>query len=58
MQILGIGVDIVSNLRIKKSIKNNSFVNRVFSKPEVYQSKKLQINLIIFPKDSLQKKLL
>jgi len=40
MQILGIGVDIVSNLRIKKSIKNNSFVNRVFSKPEVYQSKK------------------
>ena len=40
MQILGIGVDIVSNLRIKKSIKNNSFVNRVFSKYEVYQSKK------------------
>ena len=40
MQILGIGVDIVSNLRIKKSIKNNSFVNRVFSKTEVYQSKK------------------
>ena len=40
MQILGIGVDIVSNLRIKKSIKNNSFVNRVFSKSEVYQSKK------------------
>ena len=40
MQILGIGVDIISNLRIKKSIKNNSFVNRVFSKSEVYQSKK------------------
>ena len=40
MQILGIGVDIVSNLRIKKSIKNNSFVKRVFSKSEVYQSKK------------------
>ena len=40
MQILGIGVDIVNNLRIKKSIKNNSFVNRVFSKSEVYQSKK------------------
>ena len=40
MQILGIGVDIVSNLRIKKSIKNYSFVNRVFSKSEVYQSKK------------------
>jgi len=40
MQILGIGVDIVSNLRIKKSIKNNLFVSRVFSKSEVYQSKK------------------
>ena len=40
MQILGIGVDIVSNLRIKKSIKNNSFINRVFSKSEIYQSKK------------------
>ena len=40
MQILGIGVDIVSNLRIKKSIKNNLFVNRVFSKSEIYQSKK------------------
>jgi len=40
MQILGIGVDIVSNLRIKKSIKKNSFINRVFSKSEIYQSKK------------------
>jgi holo-[acyl-carrier protein] synthase len=40
MQILGIGVDIVSNLRIRKSIKNNSFINRVFSKSEIYQSKK------------------
>ena len=40
MQILGIGVDIVNNLRIKKSIKNNLFVNRVFSKSEIYQSKK------------------
>ena len=42
MQILGIGVDIVSNLRIKKSIKNNSFINRVFSKSEIHQSKKNQ----------------
>ena len=42
MQILGIGVDIVSNLRIKKAIKKNSFVNRVFSKSEIYHSKKTQ----------------
>ena len=40
MQILGIGVDIVSNLRIKKSIKDNLFINRVFSKSEIYHSKK------------------
>ena len=42
MQILGIGVDIVSNLRIKKSIKDNLFINRVFSKSEIYHSKKTQ----------------
>ena len=56
MQILGIGVDIVSNLRIKKSIKNNSFINRVFSKSEIRQSKKNKINLIIFQRDSQLKK--
>ena len=42
MQILGIGVDLVSNPRIKKSIKKNSFINRVFSKSEIDQSKKTQ----------------
>ena len=29
MRILGNGVDIVDNIRIKKSIKNNNFVKRI-----------------------------
>ena len=40
MKILGIGVDIIQNYRIKKAIKNKSFVNRIFSKPEITNSKK------------------
>ena len=31
MKILGIGVDIVENIRIHKSLKNDSFIKRVFS---------------------------
>jgi len=30
MKILGIGVDIVENIRIHKSLKNIDFVKRVF----------------------------
>ena len=40
MKILGIGVDIIQNSRIKKAIKNKSFVNRIFSKSEITNSKK------------------
>ena len=35
MKILGIGVDIVENKRIKKLIKNKSFLNRTFGKKEI-----------------------
>ena len=35
MKILGIGVDIIKNSRIKKSIKNTYFIKRVFGKEEV-----------------------
>ena len=42
MKILGIGVDIIENLRIKKSIKNKSFVSRIFSKKEIQFSKKIK----------------
>ena len=40
MKILGIGVDIIQNSRIKKAIKNKSFVSRIFSKSEITNSKK------------------
>ena len=39
MKILGIGVDIIQNSRIKKVIKNKSFVNRIFTKSEISSSK-------------------
>ena len=35
MKILGIGVDIVENLRIAKSLKNKHFITRVFSNAEI-----------------------
>jgi len=40
MRILGIGVDIIQNKRIKSSIKNKSFVSRIFGNKEIYFSKK------------------
>ena len=40
MQTLGVGVDIIENSRIKKSIKNKKFLSRVFSKREILNSKK------------------
>jgi holo-[acyl-carrier protein] synthase len=38
MKILGIGVDIVDNNRIRNSLKNNKFKNRVFDIKELNQS--------------------
>ena len=35
MKILGIGVDIVENSRISKSLKNNLFIKRIFSNSEI-----------------------
>ena len=40
MKIIGVGVDIVDNKRIKKLIRNKQFISRVFSKKEIVQSKK------------------
>ena len=39
MKILGIGVDIIQNKRIKKLIKNKKFIKRSFSKKEIELSK-------------------
>ena len=38
MKILGIGVDIIENKRIKNSIKNSKFKKRIYSSKELTQS--------------------
>ena len=40
MKKLGIGVDIIDNSRIKRSINNKRFLTRVFSNIEINNSKK------------------
>jgi len=42
MKILGIGVDIVENSRITKSLKNNLFIKRIFSNSEILIGKKIK----------------
>ena len=41
MKILGIGVDIINNKRIKSLIKNKNFINRTFSIKEIKFSKNI-----------------
>jgi len=41
MKILGTGVDIIENIRIYKSLKNISFIKRVFSRSEILIAKKI-----------------
>ena len=50
MEILGTGVDIVKNSRIKKLIKNKKFLNRIFTKKEIDQSKKIHKKVEFFSK--------
>ncbi len=50
MNIIGNGVDIVNNARIKKSIKNKKFINRVFTTNEINKSKKLDNKINYFAK--------
>ena len=40
MKILGIGIDIIKNKRIKNLIKNKIFINRIFGSKEVKVSNK------------------
>ncbi len=40
MKIIGNGVDIVENSRIKKLILNKKFIQRIYSKSEINNSKK------------------
>ena len=50
MKIIGAGVDIVENSRIKKSIINISFLNRVFTNNEILMSKKVKNKSSYFAK--------
>ena len=50
MKILGIGVDIVENRRIQKSIKNPLFVKRIYTTKELKQSKAVHNKIGYFSK--------
>ncbi len=50
MKILGIGVDIVENDRIKILLKKKNFLNRIFSKKEISLSKKVKDKTAFFSK--------
>ena len=50
MKIIGAGVDIVENSRIKKSILNNSFLNRIFTNEEILISKNMKKKSSYFAK--------
>ena len=50
MYIIGNGVDIVENKRIKNSLKIKGFVNRVFTQNEINKSKNLNNKINYFAK--------
>jgi holo-[acyl-carrier protein] synthase len=50
MKILGIGVDVIENKRIKEAIKNKSFINRVYSVREQRQSNLIKNKVSFFSK--------
>ena len=50
MNIIGIGIDIVDNSRIEKSIKSKVFLNRIFSKKEILLFKKNKNKKMFFAK--------
>ena len=50
MKILGIGVDIIDNRRIKKSIRSNKFKSRIYSSNELKLSKKTKNKVAFFSK--------
>ena len=50
MKVLGIGVDIIENKRIKNSIKNSKFLKRIYSAKELKQSTFLKNKISYFSK--------
>ena len=50
MIILGNGVDIIENERIKKSLQKKGFIKRIYTKNEINRSKKLSNKVNYFAK--------
>ena len=50
MKILGIGVDIINNKRIKSSIRKKNFIKRIYSPNEIRFSKKVKQKTNYFAK--------
>ena len=50
MKILGVGVDIVKNNRLKILIRKRNFIFRTFSKNEINFSKKKKLKIAFFAK--------
>tara|TARA_B100000989_G_C19370400_1_gene397126 strand:+ start:372 stop:758 length:387 start_codon:yes stop_codon:yes gene_type:complete len=50
MKILGIGVDILENKRIKEAIKSDKFISRIYSSKEIKLSKKSKNKVAYFSK--------
>ena len=50
MKIIGIGVDIIDNNRIKKSIKNQNFIKRVYTTKEINTSKSMKNKINFYAK--------
>ena len=50
MSLFGIGTDIVSVDRIKNSLKNKKFINRIFNKKEILKCKKITNSINCYAK--------
>ena len=50
MSIYGIGTDIVNVDRIKNSLKNKDFINRIFNKREILKCKKINNSINCYAK--------
>ena len=50
MHIIGNGVDIIKNSRISSSLKIKGFLNRIFTKKEIDQGKKLKNKINFYAK--------
>ena len=50
MKVIGIGVDIINNNRISRSIKNKLFLKRIYTNQEILFSKKIKNKTNFFAK--------